>query len=151
MVPVLAAFTAREQKVEWVGGGSLAPITGHCKDAPGLGFLASLLTQSTCPCPAGEFHAISSTNPKRRVSFILFFKMVIVDGATGEPDVGRLFTALTELMEQTNSHRTYTAQLHAQASGIKVRSRRSLYLPPMTRKGRPRRYTRKQALCYDGM
>jgi hypothetical protein len=48
--------------------------------------------------------------------------MVIVDGATGEPDVGRLFTVLSELMEQTNSHRTYTAQLHAQASGIKVRT-----------------------------
>ncbi|KAI0286155.1 hypothetical protein BC826DRAFT_1093582 [Russula brevipes] len=48
--------------------------------------------------------------------------MVIVDGATGEPDVGRLFTVLTELMEQTNSHRTYTAQLHAQASGIKAQA-----------------------------
>lgn len=49
--------------------------------------------------------------------------MVIVDGgATGEPDVGRLFTVLSELMEQTNSHRTYTAQLHAQTGGIKVRA-----------------------------
>jgi hypothetical protein len=48
--------------------------------------------------------------------------MVIVDGPTGEPDVGRLFTVLSELMEQTNSHRTYTAQLHAQAGGIKVRT-----------------------------
>ena len=48
--------------------------------------------------------------------------MVIVDGQTGEPDVARLFTVLSELMEQTNSHRTYTAQLHAQASGIKVRT-----------------------------
>ena len=46
--------------------------------------------------------------------------MVIVDGATGEPDVAQLFTVLSELMEQTNSHRTYTAQLHAQAGGIKV-------------------------------
>lgn len=46
--------------------------------------------------------------------------MVIVDSAPGEPDVGRLFTLLSEIMEQTNSHRNYTAQLHAQASGIKV-------------------------------
>ena len=46
--------------------------------------------------------------------------MVIVDGSAGEPDVARLFTVLSELMEQTNSHRSYTAQLHAQASGIKV-------------------------------
>lgn len=46
--------------------------------------------------------------------------MVIVDNAPGEPDVGRLFTLLSEIMEQTNSHRNYTAQLHAQASGIKV-------------------------------
>jgi hypothetical protein len=46
--------------------------------------------------------------------------MVVIDGANGEPDVARLFTVLSELMEQTNSHRSYTAQLHAQASGIKV-------------------------------
>ena len=46
--------------------------------------------------------------------------MVIIDGANGEPDVARLFTVLSELMEQTNTHRSYTAQLHAQASGIKV-------------------------------
>jgi hypothetical protein len=46
--------------------------------------------------------------------------MVIVDSATGEPDVPRLFALLSELMEQTNNHRTCTAQLHAQASGIKV-------------------------------
>jgi hypothetical protein len=46
--------------------------------------------------------------------------MVIVDTAAGEPDVARLFTLLSEIMEQTNSHRSYTAQLHAQASGIKV-------------------------------
>ena len=46
--------------------------------------------------------------------------MVIVDSPAGEPDVARLFTLLSEIMEQTNSHRSYTAQLHAQASGIKV-------------------------------
>ena len=46
--------------------------------------------------------------------------MVIVDTAPGEPDVARLFSLLSEIMEQTNSHRNYTAQLHAQASGIKV-------------------------------
>ena len=78
--------------------------------------------------------------------------MVIVDGSTGEPDVARLFSVLTELMEQTNSHRNYTAQLHAQASGIKVR----LYRHPfelqlrLTRRSRLKQYTRKQALCYDG-
>ncbi|KAI9443414.1 hypothetical protein H4582DRAFT_1808456 [Lactarius indigo] len=48
--------------------------------------------------------------------------MVIVDTPAGEPDVGRLFTLLSEIMEQTNSHRTYTAQLHAQASGIKAQA-----------------------------
>jgi len=36
--------------------------------------------------------------------------------------VGRLFTLLSEIMEQTNSHRNYTAQLHAQASGIKAQA-----------------------------
>jgi len=53
--------------------------------------------------------------------------MVIVDGSTGEPDVTRLFTVLSELMEQTNSHRNFTAQLHAQASGIKVCLCRQLF------------------------
>ncbi|KAI9508403.1 hypothetical protein F5148DRAFT_911386 [Russula earlei] len=48
--------------------------------------------------------------------------MVIIDSATGEPDVARLFSVLSELMEQTNSHRSYTAQLHAQASGIKAQA-----------------------------
>ncbi|KAI0301104.1 hypothetical protein B0F90DRAFT_1628698 [Multifurca ochricompacta] len=48
--------------------------------------------------------------------------MVIVDSATGEPDVARLFTILSELMEQTNTHRSYTAQLYAQANGIKAQS-----------------------------
>ncbi|KAN0129504.1 hypothetical protein V8E53_012686 [Lactarius tabidus] len=48
--------------------------------------------------------------------------MVIVDSAAGEPDVARLFTLLSEIMEQTNSHRNYTAQLHAQASGIKAQA-----------------------------
>jgi len=47
--------------------------------------------------------------------------MVIVDGSTGEQDVTRLFTVLSELMEETNKHRSYTAGLHAHASGIKVR------------------------------
>lgn len=61
--------------------------------------------------------------------------MVIVDGATGEPDVARLFTVLSELMEQTNSHRSYTAQLHAQASGIKVCAAvRSLFSHPLNDK-----------------
>ena len=53
--------------------------------------------------------------------------MVIVDGATGEPDVAQLFAVLSELMEQTNSHRTFTAQLHAQAGGIKVGTATTLF------------------------
>ena len=56
--------------------------------------------------------------------------MVIVDSSTGEPDVTRLFTVLSELMEQTNSHRNFTAQLHAQASGIKVCLCRQLFSTP---------------------
>ena len=56
--------------------------------------------------------------------------MVIVEGSTGEPDVTRLFTVLSELMEQTNSHRNFTAQLHAQASGIKVCLCRQLFSNP---------------------
>jgi hypothetical protein len=77
--------------------------------------------------------------------------MVIVDGQTGEPDVARLFTVLSELMEQTNSHRTYTAQLHAQASGIKVRTATPFRLLSMTIKNRPKQYIHKRALCYGGM
>ena len=51
----------------------------------------------------------------------IIIKMVIVDGSTGEQDATRLFTVLSELMEETNKHRSYTAGLHAHASGIKVR------------------------------
>ncbi|KAI0263928.1 hypothetical protein BC834DRAFT_884599 [Gloeopeniophorella convolvens] len=48
--------------------------------------------------------------------------MVIIDTTAGEPDMGSLFTLLSELMEQTNSHRTYTAQLHGRASEIKAQA-----------------------------
>ncbi|KAI0252171.1 hypothetical protein BJV78DRAFT_1352593 [Lactifluus subvellereus] len=51
-----------------------------------------------------------------------FVKMVIVDNTTGEPDVARLFTLLSDLMEQTNNHRNFTAQLHAQTGGIKTQA-----------------------------
>jgi hypothetical protein len=77
--------------------------------------------------------------------------MVIIDNTNGEPDVARLFTVLSELMEQTNSHRSYTAQLHAQASGIKVCISHSSRMHPVTRKRRPKQFTRKRALYYDGV
>jgi len=73
--------------------------------------------------------------------------MVIVDNATGEPDVARLLSVLTELMEQTTSHRSYTAQLHAQAGGIKVGIAAQLTCFQMTKKSRPKQYIRKRGLC----
>ena len=46
--------------------------------------------------------------------------MVIMDnGDTSEK--AKLWAMLTELMEQTNHHRQFSAQLHSQASDIKVR------------------------------
>jgi hypothetical protein len=85
---------------------------------PGLGFLA----QPAQPARIAQIHLCQYQRTPNEQCFHSPVKMVIVDGATGEPDVARLFTVLSELMEQTNSHRTYTAQLHAQAGGIKVRT-----------------------------
>ena len=42
--------------------------------------------------------------------------MAIID----PQDLERLWVLLTELAEQTNSHRHYTANLHAQANNVKV-------------------------------
>jgi len=83
---------------------------------PGLGFLA----HPAPPARVARIHLKPFQHTPNEQCFHFSVEMVIVDGAPGEPDVGRLFTVLSELMEQTNSHRTYTAQLHAQASGIKV-------------------------------
>jgi hypothetical protein len=86
----------------------------------GLGFLASRLTITRALArPTLHQHQYQRHNDTKSTA-LSWSKMVIIDGVTGEPDVARLFTVLSELMEQTNSHRSYTAQLHAQASGIKV-------------------------------
>lgn len=111
---------------------------------PGLGFLA--LPPCTClPQPI-----VTNTNDTKR-TVLSWSKMVIIDGANGEPDVARLFTVLSELMEQTNTHRSYTAQLHAQASGIKVCTATLLASTLSDGESRPKQYTRKQALYYDGL
>lgn len=40
----------------------------------------------------------------------------------GEQEVARLWELLHQLAEQTQHHRNFTANLHVQASGVKVRS-----------------------------
>lgn len=40
---------------------------------------------------------------------------------SAEQDVARLWELLQQLAEQTQHHRTFTANLHVQASGLKVR------------------------------
>ncbi|THH04376.1 hypothetical protein EW146_g10195 [Bondarzewia mesenterica] len=44
--------------------------------------------------------------------------MAIMD-SPGDQDMGRLWGLLTELAEQTNKHKSYTASLHAQAGNVK--------------------------------
>ncbi|TFY73098.1 hypothetical protein EWM64_g10914 [Hericium alpestre] len=44
--------------------------------------------------------------------------MAIMDNA-GEQDMTRFWQMLTELAEQTNQHKSFTATLHAQAGGVK--------------------------------
>lgn len=39
----------------------------------------------------------------------------------GEQEVARLWELLHQLAEQTQHHRNFTANLHVQASGVKVR------------------------------
>lgn len=47
--------------------------------------------------------------------------MAIMDNP-GEQEVARLWELLHQLAEQTQHHRNFTANLHVQASGVKVRS-----------------------------
>ncbi|KAI0317659.1 hypothetical protein OF83DRAFT_1292101 [Amylostereum chailletii] len=44
---------------------------------------------------------------------------MVIMNTDAEPDVAKLWALLTELMESTNSHRQYAAELHARANGVK--------------------------------
>lgn len=66
------------------------------------------------------------------------------------PDETRLWALLSDLMEQTNKHRAFSAQLHSQANDIKVCGQTPGFRLLITYYARHKRFILRLASYYDG-
>ena len=79
--------------------------------------------------------------------------MVIMSDSPTDVDITKLWGLLMELIESTNAHREYTAQLHAQANDVKVSHDLIRWQSSHINHQHDRidQYIHKLGLCYDGV